>query len=125
MPQNAIDDEIRNNGNYIIEYDYTTATVYGVFYTNSSERIDYENDIMGTNGLDAQQGRQTGKDGKEIRKNYKNHSGTRVVIGYYGGATSRNLSTVTLKEPKIEVDNGDVLSVTIEDKNYGERYEDN
>ena len=124
LPQNAIDDEIRNNGNYIIEYDYTTATVYGVFYTNSSERIDYENDIMGTNGLDAQQGRQTGKDGKEIRKNYKNHSGTRVVIGYYGGATSRNLSTVTLKEPKIEVDNGDVLSVTIEDKNYGERYED-
>lgn len=117
LPQNTIDDIVRNHGKYVIEYDYATATVYGVFYTDSTEDFSYENDIMGANGLDGQGGRQNNQDGKKTRKEYKNSSGKNVMIGYYGGATSTVLSSKTLKEPKIKVDNGERLIVTITDSN--------
>lgn len=117
LPKNAIDDIVRNDGKYVIEYDYATATVYGVFYTDTSEDFSYENDIMGTNGLDVQGGRQSNQDGKKIRKEYKNSSGKNMIIGYYGGATSTVLSSKTLTEPIITVDNGERLCVTITDQN--------
>ena len=58
LPYGAIDDEVRTNGHYVIEYDYKTATVYGVFYTDNSKKFSYENDIMGVSGLNVKNGRE-------------------------------------------------------------------
>lgn len=118
LPYGSIDDEVRTNGHYVIEYDYKTATVYGVFYTDNSKKFSYENDIMGVSGLNFKNGRENSERGRETRKNYKNDSG-HIIIGYYGGATTTELKSVKLQPLEVEVKNGDTLGVTIRDKNYG------
>lgn len=117
LPLGSIDEEVRNDGFYVIEYDLSTATVYGVFYTDDLNKCNYENDIMGANGLDKANGREDSSHGKETRKNYKNNHGN-VIIGYYGGATSQNLTTTLLEPLELQVDNSDVLQVRITDTNY-------
>lgn len=118
LPYGSIDDEVRINGHYVIEYDYKTATVYGVFYTDNSKKFSYENDIMGSSGLNNQYGRENSARGRETRKNYKNDSG-HIIIGYYGGATTTELKSAKLQPLEVEVKNGDTLGVIIRDKNYG------
>lgn len=117
LPQNAIDDVVRHEGKYMIEYDYATATVYGVFYTDSSEEFRYETDIMGANGLNTLGGRKSDKDGKNVRKEYQNKDGKNVLIGYYGGSVSQVLSSKNLREPTIKIENEERLIVTITDSN--------
>ena len=75
LPYGAIDEEIRREGNYVIEYDYATANVYGVFYTNNGQTIRYDKDIMGISGLNDNKGREDSQEGKKARKNYKNDKG--------------------------------------------------
>lgn len=53
LPLGAIDEGVRSEGRYIIEYDYKTATVYGVFYTDNHEGIRYTSDITGAGGLNS------------------------------------------------------------------------
>lgn len=120
LPLGAIDEKVRSEGFYVIEYDYLTATVYGVFYTDDPNKCTYENDIMGANGLDKTNGRDNSSTGKQIRKNYKNEHGN-VIIGYYGGAITKTLSSTELDPVEIQVDNADVLKVTITDSNYWKR----
>lgn len=38
LPEGSIDDTVRLNGSYIIEYNRKTATVYGVFYTEKGNK---------------------------------------------------------------------------------------
>ena len=118
LPYGVIDEKVRIEGSYVIEYDYATATVYGVFYTDNSHIISYEKDIMGMSGLNHNQGREDSQEGKKARKNYKNDKG-HMVIGYYGGAISKDLKSAQLDPIEIQVDNSDTLKVTIKDKNYG------
>lgn len=118
LPYGAIDEAIRREGSYIIEYDYEAAAVYGVFYTDNSQAISYTKDIMGTSGLNDNNGREASQKGKEARKNYKNDKG-HMIIGYYGGAIVKDLKPSKLEPIEIQVDNGDTLKVTIKDKNYG------
>lgn len=118
LPHGSLDEEIRREGCYVIEYDYETATVYGVFYTDSSKKFSYELDIMGESGLNDTMGREPTSQGKEVRKNYKNTNGS-IIIGYYGGAVANDLYATKLEPIEIQVDNGDTLKVTIKDNNYG------
>ena len=118
LPFASIEEGVRSDGQYIIEYDYKTATVYGVFYTNSEETISYTADIVGANGLNARGGRGQDEAGRQIRRNYKNASGKNIVIGYYGGAIAQNLTPETLSKPQVQVNNGNKLQLTITDENY-------
>lgn len=118
LPFGSIDEEVRSEGCYVIEYDYATGAVYGVFYTDDSKKIGYEKDIMGVSGLNHKKGRETSSEGKEARKNYKNDNG-RMIIGYYGGAMAKDLVSANLTPIDIMVDNGDTLKVIIKDDNYG------
>ncbi len=118
LPFASIEEGVRSDGQYIIEYDYKTATVYGVFYTNSEETISYTADIIGANGLNARGGRGQDETGRQIRRNYKNASGKNIVIGYYGGAIAQNLTPETLSKPQVQVNNGNKLQLTITDENY-------
>lgn len=120
LPFGAIDEQVRHDETYVIEYDLKTATVYGVFYTENSRRFSYSEDIMGIAGLDVSGGREDSSSGKSVRKNYHNASG-RIIIGYYGGASIKKIRTMSLEVPEIEVKNADTLQVTVRDKNYGRR----
>ena len=67
LPYGSIDEEVRENGCYVIEYDAKTANIYGVFYTKNGEHFQYTRDVMGSFGLDQQGGRELSSAGKEIR----------------------------------------------------------
>lgn len=118
LPLGSVDEEVRRTGCYVIEYDYETATVYGVFYTDSSQKFSYGSDIMGESGLNDRMGRESTSQGKEARKNYQNKNG-HIIIGYYGGAVANELQATKLEPIEIQVENGDTLKVTIKDSNYG------
>lgn len=117
LPLGSIDEAVRTEGTYIIEYDYETATVYGVFYTEDLESLDYESDIMGAGGLDQKGGRKNTKDGRAVRSSYYK-GGIRAVIGYYGGAVAEELKSGDLDPAGLTVDNGNELKIRIEDSNY-------
>ena len=117
LPYGSIDEEVRENGCYVIEYDAKTANIYGVFYTKNGEHFQYTRDVMGSFGLDQQGGRELSSAGKEIRKHYKNNRGT-LIIGYYGGSTAEEIGTATLNPLQMEIQNEDTLKVVIKDENY-------
>lgn len=112
LPFGAIDDTVRADGSYVIEYDYKTASVYGVFYTDNSKRLSYA-DVKALNSTN-------GRDRKEVREDYK-RGGERIVIGYYGGALAKNVETSNeLQAPTVEVENDDLLKLKITDTSYTE-----
>lgn len=117
LPYGSIDEEVRDNGCYVIEYDVKTANIYGVFYTKNGEDFQYTRDIMGDFGLNQQGGREMSSAGKEVRKHYKNNNGT-LIIGYYGGSTAEEIATGTLNPLQMEIQNEDTLKVIIKDENY-------
>lgn len=117
LPYGSIEEEVRENGCYVIEYDAKTANIYGVFYTKNGEDFQYTRDIMGDFGLNQQGGRDMSSAGKEVRKHYKNNSGT-LIIGYCGGSTAEEIATGTLTPLKMEIQNEDTLKVVIKDENY-------
>lgn len=117
LPYGSIDEEVRENGCYVIEYDAKTANIYGIFYTKNGEHFQYTRDIMGSFGLDQQGGRELSSAGKEIRKHYKNNRGT-LIIGYYGGSTAEEIGTATLNPLQMKIQNEDTLKVVIKDENY-------
>lgn len=117
LPFGSIDEYVRTNGQYIIEYDYDTASVYSVWYTESEEALRYETHIIGSNGLN-DSGRESTSQGKEARKNYTSN-GKSMVIGYYGGAVAASFQTTALDPLEMEITNEETLSVKIIDPNYG------
>lgn len=117
LPYGSIDEEVRENGCYVIEYDAKTANIYGVFYTKNGEHFQYTRDVAGSSGLDQQGGRELSSAGKEIRKHYKNNRGT-LIIGYYGGSTAEEIGTATLNPLQMKIQNEDTLKVVIKDENY-------
>lgn len=117
LPYGSIDEEVRENGCYVIEYDAKTANIYGIFYTKNGEHFQYTRDVTGSSGLNQQGGREMSCAGKEIRKNYKNNSGV-LLIGYYGGSTAEEIATGTLNPLQMEIQNEDTLKVIIKDENY-------
>lgn len=114
LPFGAIEEEIRTEGSYVVEYDYRQGMVYGVFYTEDGV-IDYDRDII--EGIDKNGGRSQDKEGKNYRKNYRDKEG-RKIMGYYGGAAVERLEPETLEAPEAEIENGDALVLTIRDNNY-------
>lgn len=120
LPFGAIDEQIRKDGNYIIEYNIKTATIYGVFF---DDRFSMKNEAAGTddevagylnNGI-----RNNDDTGRSARMHYSGtgSSGNYFVIGYYGGAMVDVLG-IKITQPEITVDNGDKLQVTVTDPNY-------
>jgi len=120
LPFGSIDEKLRKDGNYIIEYNVKTATIYGVFF---DDRYNLKNAAAGTddeiagnvnNGI-----RSDDDTGKSARMHYTGtgSSGDYFVIGYYGGAMVDILGT-KITQPEISVSNGDKLQVTVTDPNY-------
>ena len=77
LPQGTVDADVWNQ-DFIIEYCYETATVYGVFYTEESP--------TSLNGF-----YEKGKQDIDIRSKEERKKSGSVLVGYYGGAAARNL----------------------------------
>ena len=121
LPFGAIDSDIRDDGYYIIEYNVKTATVYGVFYTDSKDNLQ-ESDFLAAPGTDFDTAttnnvlyRRTTAKGGDARIKY-DYQGNHV-IGYYGGAMVELLSA-DIEKPTLKINNGNKLTVTITDPNY-------
>lgn len=109
LPFGAIDETVRADGKYIIEYNVKTATVYGVFY--AAEDVDYNyTDIIALNRAG---GRADSADGRHTRRDYD-----AGIIGYYGGAMAGDLLSGETDELTLEIHNKDTLEVVIRDFNY-------
>lgn len=103
LPAGTVEADVWSH-DYIIEYNYETAMVYGVFYTEDDGAL--ATYYPGDGGADIRD--------RETRRSKL--SGT-SVIGYYGGADARNLPSIQLEEPVITAGRGP--NVGIADGNFG------
>ncbi len=97
LPAGAIDETVRQDGYYVIEYDATAAAVYGVFYTDTLGKLQYSEPASEKRNDTA----------------YRNANG----IGYYGGATDESDAGTGLEAPVLSVRNAESLVLTIVDPN--------
>lgn len=120
LPYGSIDETIRSGGSYIIEFDASTQTIYGVFYTegtaggylgNDTSRSYFTSDaaILGLNTVRG--------DGNASARADFTLGGKQVAVGYYGGATAVKNESTQLSQPEITINNGRVLEVVVLDKN--------
>lgn len=113
LPFGAIDQTVRTEGSYIIEYNVKTATVYGVFYTDNA---------AGVTALDvAQLNQNSGRDpklGRAARRDHINADNKKVTIGYYGGAMADELDPSLKDQPTLLIENGERLLLKISDTNF-------
>lgn len=109
LPFGAIDETVRADGRYIIEYNVETATVYGVFY--AEEDVNFgPADIT---WLNLNKGRDDTSEGRHVRRDY-----TEGIIGYYGGAMAGNLPAAKTDDLELEIKNEDTLEISVVDPNY-------
>lgn len=114
LPFGAVDETVLQDGSFIIEYDYSTASVYGVFYTDektsvlgrkTGTEIDASADLRTLNSY------LSGENyGQKNRADYKG-----CCVGYYGGAMRQSLETKKTGTPVLKIENGDVLAVRVTD----------
>ena len=106
LPKGSINEAVRTGGHYIIEYDFDSARVIGVFYTDSSQGLNESTLTTAVRSSD-----------KERMKYKSSETGDPHVIGYCSGSREK-LSAVNLERPALTVSNGDRLTVTVTDPNY-------
>lgn len=116
LPFGAIDETVRADGNYIIEYNVRTATVYGVFYAENDVSFSY----VDITALDKQGGRADTSDGRHTRRDYD-----AGIIGYYGGAMAGDLLSGETADLNMKIENKDTLKITVIDPNYYNKTTDN
>ncbi len=115
LPFGAIDETVRADGRYIIEYNVETATVYGVFY--AEEDVDF--DYLDIAWLDKNGGRTDDAKGRHTRRDYD-----KGIIGYYGGAMADLLPSAPTDELTMEILNEDTLKIVLRDFNYFKKAND-
>lgn len=95
LPYGSADETVRTNGSYVIEIDASTATVYGVFYTDRGTIT-----AKDLEGLDALRSDST------AREQYKLSADTKKnAIGYYGGAFAKKNQVNQLDSPTLAIFN--------------------
>lgn len=111
LPFGAIDETVRADGKYIIEYNVKTATVYSVFYVAGDEDTDFNyTDIIKIN---QDGGRADTAEGRHMRRDY-----SQGIIGYYGGAMAGKLLSAQTSDLDLTIKNKDTLELSVIDPNY-------
>lgn len=115
LPLGSIDESVRTDGHYIIEYNRRTAAVYGVWYSDTG--ISYDD----VRALD--ETRSNDSTAKARRLEYKNSTDNkRRIIGYYGNAVAADINPVEASiEPTLDIHNDDVLFASISFKPDSEK----
>ncbi len=109
LPFGTIDDTVRTDGNYRIEYDYTAKTVTAVYYSHTASFLGSSGDAycFAVDGSDSAALQKAAGD-KKLRQHFDG-SGTEVaggaIVGYYGGG-SKTVPNGTLTAPVLSIENG-------------------
>ena len=115
LPFGSIDSTVRTGGTYVIEYDFDTATVLGVFYARSKQSTLFgaatEGFAFTDNDYNSLFPALTG----EAHKNGYNG----VMIGWYGGEDASLLKGKKLNKPTLKVVNAERLEAIVTNPNTG------
>ncbi len=123
LPFGSLDETVRTEGTYVIEYDLKNAAVLGVFYVNPSMNTF---PFPGPSGFSFASGDETllfenpgytGDDKKDARRSYAGVNGT-VMVGYYGGDGLDAASGEALEAPNLTVENAERLMAIVADPNH-------
>ncbi len=93
LPLGSIDDALRSNGHYVVEYNTKTNIVYGVFY--AEKEFDYDTVASATDFRLA----------RKVRKGF--------MVGYYGGSAVRRDEQNYVEKPQLELINENILQLNI------------
>ena len=130
LPFGSIDETVRKGGSWIIQYEASTGTVQGVFYTDGSHGLFGKSSakLTVTNDQESLQSavRNGASDnyGEAVRMRYvpkQTGNSDRVIVGYYGGAEAKKLVLKKIKAPVVEIDNTNYLKVNVYDPNSSDR----
>ncbi|MBQ7556984.1 MAG: type II secretion system protein, partial [Lachnospiraceae bacterium] len=110
LPYGAIDDTIRKDCQYVIEYNAASDAVYAVYYTDSTDEQLFEEAVLQASAGDtnAWQYRNDPSSGATNRSRTAYNSG-KVIIGYYGGGSIVLPYSLSLEENTVVVHNGNRL----------------
>lgn len=111
IPESSIDDTVRN-GDYIIEYSASTATVFGVFYSDGKSGFfqDAENDPRIEKPVQTYY--ETGAlADSEQKRDQSNRLKADPLIGYFGGTPAGTTRAVALANPVIWVNDEGKLCI--------------
>ncbi len=110
LPYGAIDDTIRKDCQYVIEYNAASDAVYAVYYTDSTDEQLFEEAVLQASAGDANawQYRNDPSNGATNRSRTAYNSG-KVIIGYYGGGSIVLPYSLSLEENTVVVHNGNRL----------------
>lgn len=120
LPYGAITESIRTNGQYIVIYNASSASVYGVLYTDNSSSYFSSSDqnfVFDLSELKSYLDLVHGSTDERLSYNGK------VFIGWYGGAESASISGGTKAEPSVYFDNAEVLKLNFVYPNSGKDYD--
>lgn len=110
LPSGSLSSNIRTGGYYIIEYDFNNAQIKSVFYTDNKaglNELTLNDDYRGNS-----------KSAERSRRNYVTDNGGKAhVIGYCNGSGIKT-AKARLAKPRLVINNGNKLTVTITDPNY-------
>ena len=116
LPLGVIDESVRTDSSYVIEYNKKTAAVYGVWYLDpktTGYSINYTDIVDVFNATRPQKGdnEDEAKKKKNVRiQNRRDGS----ILGYYGGAVATDDgSNVVGSDVKLAINNSDTLSAVI------------
>ena len=109
LPFGVIDDTVRTDGNYRIEYDYTAKAVTAVYYSKAASFLSGSGDAytFKTDGSDAAALKKAAGD-RNLRQHFNGTEGEAAggaIVGYYGGG-SRTVPEGSLTAPVLSVENG-------------------
>lgn len=120
LPYGAITESIRTDGQYIVIYNASSASVYGVLYTDNSSSYFSSSDqnfVFDLSELKSYLELVHGSN--DTRLSYDG----KVFIGWYGGAESASISGGTKAEPSVYFDNAEVLKLNFVYPNSGKDYD--
>ena len=109
LPFGVIDDTVRTDGNYRIEYDYTAKAVTAVYYSKAASFLSGSGDAytFKTDGSDAAALKKAAGD-RNLRQHFNGTEGEAAggaIVGYYGGG-SKTVPEGSLTAPVLSVENG-------------------
>lgn len=118
LPPFSLDDTVRTGGSYVIRYNWKTATVRDVFYSDHSNL----SNATFSNADYALLFTDPGYAGDEAAKSQSRLDGydddRNKILGWYGGADLRKAPVDELVAPSIKIKNAEKLTVTFEYINY-------
>ena len=112
LPFGSIDDTSRVDGSFVIRYQWQTGEIKDVFYCSSSGSGKFGHDLSASECSDSGIFGLTGAENKDERRTSFNDG--KAVLGWYGGDDLEEIAS-PLTAPKIAVENGDRLKVTVTD----------